>query len=44
MKLVVAALALLLSAGARAGDAERGRILYETRCNACHDSGVHTRA
>lgn len=24
-------------------DAERGRILYETRCSACHASSVHNR-
>ena len=25
-------------------DAERGRILYETRCSACHASSVHQRS
>lgn len=31
-------------AGAQAAaDAQRGKVLYETRCNACHGSGVHQR-
>ncbi|MGB7543401.1 MAG: hypothetical protein WBM28_15485 [Burkholderiales bacterium] len=29
---------------AHAADAERGRLLYEGRCNVCHDTGVHLRA
>ena len=27
-----------------AGDAERGKLLYETRCAACHNSSVHGRS
>jgi mono/diheme cytochrome c family protein len=32
-----------LSAPAAAADAERGSVLYEARCKACHGSGVHSR-
>ena len=32
-----------LSAAQAAADAEHGRILYETRCSACHASSVHNR-
>jgi mono/diheme cytochrome c family protein len=32
-----------LSDARAAADAERGKILYETRCNACHASSVHNR-
>ena len=32
-----------LSAAQAAADAERGRILYETRCSACHAMSVHNR-
>jgi mono/diheme cytochrome c family protein len=42
----IAALALILaglSAAQAAADAERGKILYETRCSACHASSVHNR-
>lgn len=45
-----AVLAVLLAAGAcwsgwtQAADAARGSVLYETRCNACHDRSVHNRA
>ena len=28
----------------QAADAERGRLLYEGRCNVCHNTGVHLRA
>lgn len=28
---------------ASAADIERGRVLYETRCNVCHAIGVHIR-
>lgn len=28
----------------RAEDAERGRALYESRCDSCHDTSVHNRA
>jgi len=27
-----------------AADAERGRLLYESRCDICHDTGIHLRA
>ena len=37
-------LALALSpAAAAAADAARGKILYETRCGACHESSVYQR-
>jgi mono/diheme cytochrome c family protein len=40
----VLALAGALSVNAAlAADVERGRILYETRCNVCHATGVHIR-
>lgn len=36
--------ALSIWAGdARAGDAERGRLLYENHCTVCHTSVVHIR-
>jgi hypothetical protein len=28
---------------ASAADADRGKLLYEARCNNCHDQSVHTR-
>lgn len=38
------ALGLALVSGAQAApDAERGKILYETRCSACHANSVHNR-
>jgi len=40
---LVASLALGISAAQAAADAERGSVLYETRCNACHASSVHNR-
>ena len=41
---ILAAIALLLAgAGARAADAERGRLLYENHCTVCHTSVVHLR-
>ena len=43
---VIASLALAFSGlpGAQAfADTERGKILYETRCSACHASSVHNR-
>ena len=43
----IASLALVFSgmSGARAAaDAERGKTVYETRCNACHASSVHQRS
>ena len=48
--LLIAAIASLalnlagLSAAQAAADAERGRILYETRCSACHANSVHKRS
>ena len=42
--IVSLALSLVLVPGAQAApDAERGKILYETRCSACHASSVHQR-
>ena len=35
--------ALCAVASARAADADRGKILYETRCTACHKASVHQR-
>jgi mono/diheme cytochrome c family protein len=46
-RIVIASLALGLAglSGAQAAvDAERGKILYETRCSACHASSVHQRS
>ena len=41
---LAAALALLAAAGdTRAGDSERGRLLYENHCTVCHTSVVHVR-
>jgi len=42
----IASLALSLaglSAAQGAADAERGKVLYETRCGACHERSVHHR-
>jgi mono/diheme cytochrome c family protein len=36
--------AFLFAAAAQAQDAERGRLLYETYCGACHYERVHERA
>ncbi|MBE0613118.1 MAG: c-type cytochrome [Burkholderiales bacterium] len=33
-----------LSSAYAAGDVERGKLLYETRCGACHNSSVHGRS
>jgi len=47
LKTVIASLALGLaglSAQAAAADSGRGSALYETRCNACHESSVHQRS
>ncbi len=41
--LVALALGCAALTGARAADAERGKVLYETRCGACHESSVHQR-
>jgi mono/diheme cytochrome c family protein len=46
-RIVIASLALGLagmSALLAAADAERGKTLYETRCNACHATSVHQRS
>lgn len=46
LRAAIASLALSFAALAwaqAAADAERGKILYETRCSACHGSGVHNR-
>jgi mono/diheme cytochrome c family protein len=40
---LAAASVIGVSAGARAADVERGRLLYETHCIFCHDSRVHKR-
>jgi mono/diheme cytochrome c family protein len=40
---LVASLLLAISAAQAAADAERGNVLYETRCKACHASSVHNR-
>ncbi|MFY9316929.1 MAG: cytochrome c [Burkholderiales bacterium] len=37
------ALALLLAVPARAQDAERGRLLYQTHCLGCHYERIHKR-
>jgi mono/diheme cytochrome c family protein len=44
-RIVIAALALGLAGlcAPAAANAERGGLLYETRCNACHASSVHQR-
>lgn len=47
LKAVIAVLALSLAglSGAQAAaNAERGKVLYETRCSACHESSVHKRS
>lgn len=45
---VLIVLAISVSAGLStaqaAGTVERGKLLYETRCVACHESSVHNRA
>ena len=43
-KAIFAVLALAAGATAMAADPERGRMLYETRCDICHGTGVHLRA
>jgi len=43
---LIASLALIVAgicAPAAAADAARGKVLYETRCAACHASSVHNR-
>jgi mono/diheme cytochrome c family protein len=41
----ILAAALVLAAGAAsAQDAERGRLLYETHCDACHAERLHHRS
>ena len=39
----VCACALVTGVSAQAADAERGRALYEARCDLCHRSSVHVR-
>lgn len=41
--LAVAALMAATTWRAAAADRDRGMVLYETRCVACHDTGVHSR-
>lgn len=46
LRALIAALALGVSglcAAQAPADAERGKVLYETRCSACHASSVHQR-
>jgi mono/diheme cytochrome c family protein len=46
LRAAIASLALSLaglSAAQADADAERGKILYETRCSACHARSVHNR-
>lgn len=47
LRALIAPLALSLAglcAAQAPADAERGRILYETRCGSCHASSVHLRS
>ena len=41
--LVALALGGAVPTAAHAADAERGKVLYETRCGGCHASSVHQR-
>lgn len=41
--LTVMIAAFALASGATAADAERGKLLYDTRCNVCHGQSVHSR-
>lgn len=44
MRIWIGALAAILcGAGAQAAQPERGRLLYENHCTACHTSVVHVR-
>jgi mono/diheme cytochrome c family protein len=43
VSIVAALFSLLLSPAAPAADAQRGRALYESRCDVCHNTGVHQR-
>lgn len=38
------AAALTVAAGAEAADTDRGKALYESRCDTCHETSVHSRA
>jgi hypothetical protein len=38
---VIAALVLAMPGAAVAADTARGKALYETRCNVCHNTSVH---
>ena len=40
---LVAGIGFAIVLPAAAADVERGRNLYETRCNVCHATGVHIR-
>ena len=42
-KITLACLIAALSAGARAQDADRGKMLYDTHCGGCHYERVHQR-
>lgn len=42
-KLACGLVALLAAPSAHGADAERGRALYELRCNTCHSESVHGR-
>ena len=42
--LVLAIASSSLAGDAAAADAARGKALYETRCNACHNTSVHQSA
>jgi mono/diheme cytochrome c family protein len=45
LRAAIAALAFAAPSGpVAAADAERGRVLYETSCSACHKDGVHRRS
>ena len=43
LRAIIAATCALSINVALAADIERGRALYETRCNVCHATGVHIR-
>lgn len=42
--MLLAAALLLAAGGACAAETERGRALYEARCDRCHDVSVHGRS
>ena len=43
LAILVASTLLFAGGYARAAEAERGRLLYETHCKVCHTSVVHIR-